>query len=72
MTRDIGTYLLNAYRQLNTQVCRGNGAEDASPGQRPGYGAPSDIVRPEGAEGACAPSGRQTIARAGTQGVALG
>jgi TPR repeat protein len=44
--------------------CRANGAEDASPGQRPGYRARNFIVRPVRAEGkSCAPSGRTTIKR---------
>jgi hypothetical protein len=61
------TYLINASRQISPLESalwrRANGAEDASPGQRLGYRAPDNIVRPERAERSCAPSGRQPIGR---------
>jgi len=61
------TYLINAYRKISPlespKRCRANGAEDTSPGQRPGFRVPGYIVRPERAEGACAPSERQTFGR---------
>jgi len=49
---------------------RAIGAKVISPGQRPGI-VPSS-VRPEGAKGSCAPSGRTMIVGADTRGVAPG
>ena len=53
-------------------LCRANGAEDDSPGQRPGYGAPYKIARPERAEGSAPLQGANQSVNTGTQGAALG
>jgi hypothetical protein len=51
---------------------RANGAEEISPGQRPGFQRQSIVLRPEGAQGTTALSGREMIFVRETQGVAPG
>ena len=70
-------YFTNPYSylpRLDTRPrSRANGAEDDSPGQRPGYRAPCKLNRPERAEGNPAPfQGAPQSMDSGTQGVALG
>ena len=65
---------LLVFATLNTRPrSRANGAEDDSPGQRPGYRTTGSLNRPERAEGNPALlQGAPQLMDSGTQGVALG